>query len=142
MKSFKFSIAKCVLCKKKSLIENTAKICLSCAGKIKDAFSKHHFEEKQREVLGRGRNKWYFTLEKNPHSFETRYLLMFVPILYWKENEEIPEPHLLSEEEQEYINYLPVKMGMIDEVSFELEESSPAKARKTLKELGLKELKV
>lgn len=141
MKSFKFSIAKCVLCKKKSLIENTSKICVSCAGKIKEAFSARNYEEKQKEILERGRGKWYFNLEKDPHGFD-RYLLMFVPIAHWKQHDEFCEVHHLSEEDQEYLNYLPIDMGACDELAFELDDkTTPTKARKILLKLGLKELK-
>lgn len=129
----------CTRCgKPDNIVESEFKICYDCAGEIRDGFRAYDHLQKGALILEKGRGKWYFNIEENAHDKGT-YSLAFTPINYWEVEDCFCEVHHLSEEDQDYLFYIPIEMELCDELNYEF-SISPDEARKILVDLGLVEL--
>lgn len=129
----------CARCgKPDGMVESEFKICFDCTGEIRDGFKSYDHLQKGALTLEKGRNKWYFNIEEHPDN-EGTYSLAFTPISYWEVENSFCEVHHLSEEDQDYLFYIPIVMELCDELNYEF-SISPDEARKILVGLGLVEL--
>lgn len=125
----------CITCGSEVIIESISKICYECAGDIREGIKNHESYLKGIPILEKGRGKWFFCIEE---SGEYSYVA-FTPKKYWDKEDCFCYYEHLSEEDQEYLNYVTGDMGLSDELNFEL-DCTVEEARERYKKLGMIEL--